>query len=124
MERAAAEQYARRWIADWNARDLDAVLAHFDDEVVFTSPRALAVVGVATVRGKAALRAYWTRALAAIGSLRFTLDRIAFDPATAELSIFYDRAVDGRVDRAAEVLRFGAEGRVVAAEVLHGVVPV
>jgi len=123
MDRAEAERYAQRWIADWNARDLDAVLAHFDDEVVFSSPRALAVVGVPTVRGKAALRAYWTKALGAIRSLRFSLDRIAFDPATSELAIFYDRAVDGRVDRAAEVLRFGASGRVVGAEVLHGVVP-
>ena len=123
MDRADAERYARRWIADWNARDLDSVLAHFEDDVVFTSPRALAVVGEATVRGKAALRAYWTKALAKIRSLRFTLDRIAFDPATSELAIFYDRAADGRVDRVVEVLRFGASGRVVSAEVLHGSVP-
>ena len=124
MDRAEAERYARRWIADWNARDLEAVLTHFEDDVVFTSPRALAVVGVATQRGKAALRAYWTRALASIRTLTFTLDYIAFDPQTTELSIFYDRAVDGRIDRAVEVLRLGASGHVRSAEVLHGVVPV
>ena len=54
---------------------------------------------------------------------RFELDRIAFDPATSELAIFYDRVADGRVVRVAEVLRFGATGRVVRAEVLHGVAP-
>jgi hypothetical protein len=75
------------------------------------------------VRGKAALRAYWTRALAAIRSLTFSLDRIVFDPATRELAILYDRAADGRVDRAAEVLRFGSSGRVASAEVLRGVPP-
>jgi hypothetical protein len=124
MQRAEAERWAERWIADWNQRDLEAVLAHFDDDVAFTSPRALAVVGVPTVHGKAALRAYWTKALSAIHSLTFTLDRVAFDPTSAELVIFYDRAVDGRTDRAAEVLRFGAARRVLSAEVLHGILPV
>ena len=123
MEREQAQRYAEQWIADWNARDLAAVLAHFEEDVAFTSPRALAVVGVATVRGKAALRDYWTRALAAIGSLRFTLRRIAWDPATSELTIFYERDVDGRRDGAAEVLCFAGSGRVARAEVYHGLLP-
>jgi len=123
MTRAEAERYAEQWVTDWNARDLDAVLAHFEDAVDFTSPRALAVVGVPTVRGKAALRAYWTKSLASIDSLRFGLVRIAWDGASSELSIFYDREIDGRRDRAAEVLRFGGSGRVAHAEVFHGVLP-
>ena len=123
MTRDGALRWAEQWVADWNARDLAAVLAHFEDGVEFTSPRALAVVGVATVRSKPALRDYWTRALAAIGSLRFTLRRISWDPATSELAIFYDRDVDGRCDRAAEVLQFGSSGRVARAEVYHGLLP-
>lgn len=123
MDRADAQRFAERWVAAWNARDLEAVLAWFEDDVIFTSPRALAVAGVPTVRGKAALRAYWMRALAAIRSLIFRLDRIAFDPSTLELAILYDRDADGRVDRAAEVLRFGSSGRVASAEVFHGLLP-
>ena len=123
MERAQAQRYAEQWIADWNARDLAAVLAHFEDDVAFTSPRALAVAGVATVRGKAALRAYWTKALASIVSLRFVLRRISWDSLTSELVIFYERDVDGRRDGAAEVLQFGVSGRVVRAEVYHGLLP-
>jgi len=123
MTRDGALRWAEQWVADWNARDLAAVLAHFEDGVEFTSPRALAVVGVATVRGKPALFDYWTRALAAIGSLRFTLRRISWDPDTSELAIFYDRDVDGRCDRAAEVLQFGGSGRVARAEVYHGLLP-
>jgi len=123
MNREDAQSWAERWVADWNARDLDAVLAHFEDDVAFTSPRALAVVGVATVRGKPALRDYWERALASIGSLRFTLQRICWDPVTSELSIFYDRDVGGLRSRAAEVLQFGSSGRVARAEVYHGLLP-
>ena len=78
---------------------------------------------MATVRGKAALRAYWERSLASIASLRFALVRIAWDPALAELTIFYDREVDGRRDRAAEALRFAPSGRVAWGEVFHGVRP-
>ena len=123
MEREQAQRYAEQWIADWNARDLAAVLAHFEDDVAFTSPRALAVVGVATVRGKAALRDYWTKALASIGSLRFVLRRISWDPVASELAIYYEREVDGRRDGAAEVLQFGGSGRIVRAEVYHGLLP-
>jgi hypothetical protein len=123
VTREEALRFAEQWTADWNARDLDAVLAHFDDDVAFTSPRALAVAGVPTVRGKGALRDYWERALARIGALRFTLRRVIWDAATSELAIVYDRDADGRLERAAEVLQFGGAGRVVRAEVFHGLLP-
>jgi ketosteroid isomerase-like protein len=95
-----ALRFAEQWVANWNARDLTAVLAHFEDGVALTSPRALAVAGVATVHGKPAWRDYWARALASIDSLRF-----------------------GRRDRAAEVLQLGSSGRVARAEVYHGLLP-
>lgn len=123
MKREEALCYAQQWIADWNARDLPAVLTHFEDDVVFTSPRALAVVGAPTVCGKGALHDYWARSLGTISSLHFSLERIAWDPATSELSIFYDRDIDGRCDRAAEVLQFGESGKVARAEVYHGDTP-
>ena len=68
-------QFAEEWIAAWNARDLESVMAFYAEEVVFTSPTAARVVpqtgGV--VRGKDALRDYWTRALAQNPDLAFTL---------------------------------------------------
>ena len=54
--------FAQQWVAAWNARDVDAVLEHFHEDVVFTSPVAAKLLpdthGV--VRGKPALRQYWT----------------------------------------------------------------
>lgn len=121
MTREQAQAFATAWAAAWNRQDVEAVLAHFDDAVVFTSPRAVEVTGAATVRGKAALRAYWTRALAAVASLQFNVDRVAWDAETRELAIIYTSLVDGRRRRVSENLRFDACGLVVSAEVFHGV---
>ena len=57
--------FADEWVQAWNADDIEAVLAHFHDDVVFTSPVAARVVPKSggVVRGKAALRNYWTTAL-------------------------------------------------------------
>jgi len=30
--------YAEQWVQAWNAHDIEAVLDHFSDDVVFTSP--------------------------------------------------------------------------------------
>ena len=121
MTREESETFAADWAEAWNARAIDRVLEHFHRDVVFTSPTALAVVGSATVRGRDALRAYWTAALERIGSLRFTIDRVLWDPEGRELALIYTSDIDGNVRRVSENLRFDGGGKVVAAEVFHGV---
>lgn len=73
-----AVAFSERWVQNWNAHDVEAVLADFHDDVVFTSPVAAELFpetrGV--VRGKAALRRYWTGALARIPDLRFAVDGV------------------------------------------------
>ena len=68
-------ELAREWIAAWNARDLDAVLRHYADDVQFTSPTAAAVVPASggVVRGIEALRDYWSAALPQVPDLHFEL---------------------------------------------------
>lgn len=121
MKREDAETFAAQWADAWNARAIEKVLEHFHQDVVFTSPTALAVVGSPTVRGKDALRAYWTTALERIGSLRFTVDRVLWDPVRRELAILYTSVTDGRTRRVSENLTFNESGQVIAAEVFHGV---
>ena len=121
MTRENSEAFASRWVEAWNRRDVDAVLEHFREDVVFTSPTALAVVGSPIVQGKDALRAYWTAALARIGSLRFTVDYVLWDPLRRELAIIYTSDIDGRIRRVSENLMFNESGQVLAAEVFHGV---
>ena len=80
MTRDEARAFAAEWAQAWNERAVEKVLAHFHRDVVFRSPTALAVLGTPVVRGKEALRAYWTTALGRIGSLRFTVDRVLVGP--------------------------------------------
>ncbi|MGH1561312.1 nuclear transport factor 2 family protein [Mumia sp. DW29H23] len=65
--------FADQWCAAWNAHDVEAVLAHFADDVVFTSPVAAQLLegSDGSLRGKEALRAYWTEGLRLIPDLRF-----------------------------------------------------
>lgn len=121
MTREACEAFAARWAEAWNRCDAEAVLEHFREDIVFTSPTALGVVGSSTVYGKAALRAYWGAALARIGTLRFTVDRVLWDPARRELAIIYTSVIDGRTRKVSENLIFDEEGKAFVAEVFHGV---
>lgn len=58
------QQFADDWVQAWNSHDVEAVLAHFHDDVVFSSPIAARVLpdSLGVVRGKEALRHYWTTA--------------------------------------------------------------
>jgi ketosteroid isomerase-like protein len=70
--------FAERWCADWNSHELDRVLAHFAEDVVFTSPVAASLFPETGGRlvGKAALRAYWEEGLRRIPDLHFTIERV------------------------------------------------
>ena len=71
-------EFSASWAAAWNAHDLDAVLVHFHDDVVFTSPLAARVVpgSGGVLRGKEALRHYWTEGLRLIPDLHLTVERV------------------------------------------------
>lgn len=101
--------FADEWVTAWNAHDVEAVLVHFSDDVVFTSPVAARVLpdtgGV--VRGKAALRHYWTVALAAVPDLCFEVTGVY--QGTSTLVINYRNQRGQLVN---EVLTFGVDGLV------------
>jgi hypothetical protein len=65
--------FADAWVRAWNAHDVDAVLAHFRDDVVFSSPVAARLLPESggVVHGKGALRAYWLAALKVVPDLHF-----------------------------------------------------
>lgn len=120
LDRAAVVAFADGWVAAWNARDLEALLAHFAADARFTSPRAAQRVGTPVVVGKAALRRYWQLAIEQAASLHFTLDHIVWDEARQELVILYTNERDGQRTRACEWLRFGPDGLAVEGAALYG----
>ncbi len=75
MSTPEPRRFAEQWISNWNIRNLEAVLADYAENVIFTSPTARKVVPQTggTVHGKDALRRYWTLALFGNQDLHFDL---------------------------------------------------
>jgi len=109
MTEAQARALAHEWIEAWNAHDLERILTHYADDVVLTSPVAAERLGdpSGTVRGKAALRDYFTQGLAKLPDLKFTLDRV-FSGVNSVVLEFHTS--DGR--HVAEFMAFGPDGMV------------
>ena len=76
MTTVDAATFAAEWVAGWNSRDLDAILAHYAPDVVFRSPIAATVKPESggVVIGKHALADYWSAALPMVPDLHFTLE--------------------------------------------------
>ena len=73
MDRDWAQGFVDDWVRAWNDHDVERVLDHFHDDVVFTSPvAALLVEGSGgVIRGRAALRRYWSEGIRRIPDLHF-----------------------------------------------------
>ena|SRR5271154_2200787 len=99
----------REWIAAWNSRDLERVLALYADDSEMTSDRipALGFDASGTVRGKANLRAYWGKALELLPGLHFTLIDTYVSPDS--VVVFYQNE---RAAKICEYLRLDAAGKI------------
>ena len=98
--------FARRWEVAWNSHDLDELLGHFSDDVVFTSPVAAKLIegSGGVIRGKDALREYWARGLELIPDLRFIVEGVY-----AGLDVVVINYRNQRGNLVSEVLRFDGE---------------
>ncbi len=97
MEREFAEKFAVEWVQAWNAHDLDRLLAHFAEEVVWSSPLVAGFTGdeSGTLHGKPALRAYYAEGLRRIPDLRFEV--LGVRVGVAVLVINYRNQAGGEV---------------------------
>ena len=108
------EAFAEAWEAAWNSHDLDRILAHYSDNIVFRSHKAMRLVGTGELRGKAALRAYWARALEGQPDLSFVVVDVLHGHGMLVITYRNQRDV-----LAAETLRFGPDGLVIEASACH-----
>jgi SnoaL-like protein len=108
ISREFAVQFAEEWVAVWNSRDLDRILSHYTDDFEMASPYIAQVVeepsGV--LKRKAAVAAYWAKALARLPSLHFEVHSILVG---AESLVIYYKGVSGMV---AEFFCFDSSGKV------------
>jgi len=116
---ADSRAFAERWVSEWNRKDVETMLTHFSDDVIFASPRAEAIVGSSRVEGKTKLREYWTRAVRRVRTIHFALDHVIREG--DRMGIVYVAEIDGRRMRAVEFLKFGEDGLIHEGEAMHGV---
>ncbi len=109
MDGDQARRFAAEWIAAWNSHNLDAVLEHYDDSVRLTSPAAARILGdpAGTIEGKAALRAYFARALEVYPDLQFELMDVMWGLASV---VLYYR---NQVGTCGEFMELNVVGKVV-----------
>ena len=105
------EVAARAWIAAWNARDLDAIMEHYAEDVVFRAASVVTRWGRSDGRlhGKAELRRHFERALEAAPNLRFDFEAVLGGP--AGYAILFER--DGY--HVVDTLVLDAAGRAIEA---------
>ncbi|MES2193139.1 MAG: nuclear transport factor 2 family protein [Pseudomonadota bacterium] len=106
----------RDWIAAWNSRDLERILALYAEDSEMTSDRiqALGFDSSGTLRGKAKLRMYWGKALQLVPGLHFHLIDLFVSPDS--VVVFY---ANERGARICEYLRVDADGRIVQGSANH-----
>lgn len=106
--------FAAIWEQDWNSHDLDRIMSHYRDDIVFRSKKAIPLVGRGEVQGKQALREYWAAAIDRQPDLRFCVQDVFEGHEMLVISYLNHKAV-----LATETLYFDEEGRVFLAAACH-----
>jgi hypothetical protein len=73
-----ARHFAGEWIQAWNNRDTEAIMNHYADAIVFSSPFILKAQmnDSGTIHGKIELKKYFERALEKNPDLHFDLKHV------------------------------------------------
>jgi nuclear transport factor 2 (NTF2) superfamily protein len=106
--------FAEMWEKGWNSHNLDQIMVHYRDDIVFRSRKAVALVGRGEIHGKKALRDYWATALTRQSDLRFKVQDV-FEG--HEMMVISYRNHKGIL--ATETLYFDADGMVFLAAACH-----
>lgn len=111
ITREFADHFAKEWIGSWNSHNLERILSHYTDDFEMASPYIAQIAGEPSgvLKGKAAVAAYWAKALEHVPTLHFELHSTLVG---AESLVIYYQGVRGM---AAELFFFDAHGKVAKA---------
>jgi hypothetical protein len=104
-----AQEFALKWIQDWNSHDLERILSHYSEDIEITTPMIRLALGSGdgSLKGKIQVADYWKKALEKIPDLHFEL----YEVCTGVNSIvLYYKSVMNR--NAIELMFFDEEGKV------------
>jgi ketosteroid isomerase-like protein len=109
-------EFAARYYAAWNGRDLEAILALYAEEVEFSSPyiAALGFAADGVIHSKSVLRAYFAKALERAPELKFAPESLCVG-ARGHTLIYRNH----RGERAAEVHEMNGVGLVIRADATY-----
>jgi len=107
-------EFAKSWEAGWNSHDLDVILSHYRNDIVFRSTKAIALVGSGEIQGVAQLRQYWSAALERQPELKFSVQDVFEGHEMMVISYLNHRNI-----LAAECLYFDSDGMVFQAAACH-----
>jgi hypothetical protein len=111
IELEFAKRFAEDWIESWNSHDLERILSHYADDFEMSSPVIARLMNEpsGTLRGKAAVHTYWSKALGQHPQLHFEL--VGVYSGASSVVIHYR----GHRGLGAEVFFFDTAGKVVRA---------
>ncbi|MDX2089189.1 MAG: nuclear transport factor 2 family protein [Kofleriaceae bacterium] len=117
IDPAWANELANAWIAAWNSHDLERIFSHYVDTFEMRSPliaeRGFSADGA--LRGKDAIRPYWSAGLAATPPIRFELLDVY---AGVNMVVIHYRSVGRKL--VTEILELDAERRIVRGAACYG----
>jgi ketosteroid isomerase-like protein len=110
--------WSQRWIQDWNSHNLDAILAHYSEDVEFTSPFVVKLMDRSDgkLQGKSILKEYFAKGLATYPDLRFELIQVLVG---VDSVVFYYHSVGDRL--AAEYMQLNSAGLVTRVNAHYGI---
>lgn len=118
-ENSSPKQIAEKWIAAFNEKNLDELLALYDDEAEHFSPK-LKVRHPETnglIKGKKVLRSWWQDAFDRLPTLSYELVRLTTEDSRVFME--YIRHVSGEEDLYVGEMLEIKSGRIVASAVFH-----
>jgi serine 3-dehydrogenase len=112
------EPLAARWLAAWNAHDLEAIIALYAPDARHTSERVKSMGGATdTLQGRDAIADYFRRGLERSPELHFDSISVASGPRTVVIE--YMRRNVGPAEPTVELLETGEDGLIVHSRVYH-----
>ncbi len=107
-----ARAFAEDWVEAWNSHDLDAIVSHYEDDVILVSPIAVKILNHSSgaVIGKAALRQYFKQGIEVYPDLKFELIYVMWG--ISSMVLYY---INQNGTKAGEFMEINAGGKVTEA---------